>query len=342
MTIPASSYKITWRLTFAILFIMFAVPGTISSTSAQVGLSTLITIQGHITDERGNPIPGATLSVKWTERETSSDEHGSFRIENVTEKDTIEVSHTDYQSLQFPVEKAKTNYFITLKTAQKNTSGKSQPAAKGTLINISGKIYDDKGTALPDAILIVKGQNQGAFTNSKGEFSLSDVPTNAIVIISHVNFHSEEFIVEKSRSVYQLALRKKKIELDELVVEAIGPSDHGPNKYIQEQKNNGQFIIVERKPEFPGGKEALYKFLSAQVKYPLEASEFNISGKIFVTFIVNENGNIRNPQIVKGLGYGVDEEVLRVILTMPKWLPARQNGKAVRSEFALPIQFTLR
>ena len=300
----------------------------------------LTTIQGHVTDETGNPISGAILTVKWTEREARSDVNGEFKIENVSEKDTIVVKHPGYYTVEFAVERLKLNYFISLKIKGKVVSLQPGLSSKSEKMDITGRIYDDKGAPLPDATLVVKGENQGGSTNNNGEFNLPQVPVNSKMTITHISFFSEEFTVKKGESNYQLSLRKNPMLLNEVVIVGYGYNGHGSrNKGFKLSEK--QATIVEQNPEFPGGTEALYKFLAQNINYPTEASSNNIAGRLFISFIVNADGKIRKPQIIKGLGWGIDEEVLRVVLNMPLWVPAIQNGKPISMEFTLPFNFTL-
>ena len=101
------------------------------------------------------------------------------------------------------------------------------------------------------------------------------------------------------------------------------------------------FTVVEENPGFPGGDEARIKFLQSNMKYPTMARESGIQGKVYVTFVVEKNGNVTDVKILRGIGGGCDEEAIRVVKSMPKWNPGKQRGKNVRVQFNLPIQFTL-
>lgn len=101
------------------------------------------------------------------------------------------------------------------------------------------------------------------------------------------------------------------------------------------------FIVIEQQPEFPGGEKELDKFLSENIKYPRQAIEDSIQGKVFVTFVVEKDGKITDARVLRGIGGGCDEEALRVIKKMPKWIPGKQRGKAVRVQFNLPIAFII-
>lgn len=100
-------------------------------------------------------------------------------------------------------------------------------------------------------------------------------------------------------------------------------------------------IDVEQLPEFPGGEDELMIFLNKNMKYPERAVKENAQGKVVVTFIVNTNGEIENLKITRSLGFGCDDEALRVVKAMPKWKPGRFNGHNVSVQYDLPIQFEL-
>lgn len=101
------------------------------------------------------------------------------------------------------------------------------------------------------------------------------------------------------------------------------------------------FTVVENDPEFPGGMDALYKYLAQNIKYPQLARDNNITGKVYVTFVVERDGSIANPKVLRDIGGGCGAEAIRVIKSMPKWTPGKQRGKAVRVQFNLPVNFSL-
>jgi protein TonB len=102
------------------------------------------------------------------------------------------------------------------------------------------------------------------------------------------------------------------------------------------------FTIVEDKPLYPGGQDAMLKFLGDNLKYPKIAKEAGILGVVIVQFIVEKDGTVGEVKIVRGLGGGCNEEAIRVVSMMPKWTPGRQRGKAVRVTFHIPLKFSLR
>ena len=101
------------------------------------------------------------------------------------------------------------------------------------------------------------------------------------------------------------------------------------------------FDVVEQMPEFPGGQEAMMKFLSESVKYPKEASKDGIQGRVVVQFVVEKDGSISEVEVVKKVNEHLDAEAVRVVNAMPKWKPGKQKGEAVRVKYTLPISFRL-
>jgi len=114
--------------------------------------------------------------------------------------------------------------------------------------------------------------------------------------------------------------------------------DVPPTKVIEQTKQPEYFLIVQEQPHFNGD---LVEYISRNIKYPQEAKELGIEGKIFVTFIVEVDGSISSIEVLRGIGGGCDEEAVRVVKSMPNWTPGRQGGVAVRVKLNLPIKFTL-
>ncbi|MBC7617035.1 MAG: energy transducer TonB [Pedobacter sp.] len=98
---------------------------------------------------------------------------------------------------------------------------------------------------------------------------------------------------------------------------------------------------VESYPEFPGGMAAWAKFIQKNLKYPYPAQESGVQGKVYLNFVVEKNGSITDVNVVKGIGYGCDEEAVRVIKKSPKWKAGLQNNQAVRVRYSMPIGYVL-
>ena len=101
------------------------------------------------------------------------------------------------------------------------------------------------------------------------------------------------------------------------------------------------YRIVESMPEFPGGNETMYKFIQKNVMYPDSARNHDISGRVVVTFVVNEDGSLTDIKVKRSVSWDIDKEALRVVKLLPKFIPGKQQGKAVKVLFDLPISFKL-
>ena len=126
--------------------------------------------------------------------------------------------------------------------------------------------------------------------------------------------------------------------------------DGQPAKSVKKEKasnpdmtpdKNGVYQIVEEMPQYPGGENALMDYVSKNVVYPKEAQEKGISGRVFVSFIVEKDGSVSNVDVKRGIGGGCDDEAVRVIKAMPKWKPGKMKGKPVRVSYMMPIIFKL-
>lgn len=100
------------------------------------------------------------------------------------------------------------------------------------------------------------------------------------------------------------------------------------------------YDVVEEDPQFPGGVEALYKYLAENIVYPMQAKDNNISGRVYVSFVVEKDGSISDPKVLRNIGAGCGEEAVRVVRNMPRWTPGKNRGKPVRTRYNLPVNFT--
>lgn len=128
---------------------------------------------------------------------------------------------------------------------------------------------------------------------------------------------------------------KKQKPMPEVVLVSAGMQPLDPSK------KDRAFDVVEQMPAFPGGISELMKFLNANVRYPKEAEQQGKQGRVIVTFVVDADGTVTDPEVVRPIDPLLDAEAMRVISTMPKWLPGKQNGKNVRVKYTMPITFKL-
>ena len=141
--------------------------------------------------------------------------------------------------------------------------------------------------------------------------------------------------------------KEKKSDADQEVVQQSQPASAPEIQVVtyapqpKEVEQGEVFLAVEEQPMFPGGMEAMMKFLQQNVKYPKEAQEQGKQGRVIVQFVVNKDGSISNDTIVRPVDPLLDAEALRVVRSMPNWTPGKQRGKEVRVRFTLPVTFRL-
>lgn len=114
------------------------------------------------------------------------------------------------------------------------------------------------------------------------------------------------------------------------------------NAVVGDPDEGKVFQFVEEPPTFPGGEDKMMEYLFKNIKYPAIAKENNIQGRVYVTFIVDKDGKVKDAKVLRGIGGGCDEEALRVIKNMPQWKAGRQNGRNVMVSFNLPVLFNLK
>jgi protein TonB len=122
------------------------------------------------------------------------------------------------------------------------------------------------------------------------------------------------------------------------IEEPVGNSDV---KQVVEENPNQIFTAVEQAPTFPGGDGAFGKYLGKNIRYPAIARENNVQGRVVLTFVVERDGSLTDIKVLRSLGSGTDEEAVRVLKASPKWKPGIQNGRPVRVQYSIPVNFTL-
>lgn len=224
----------------------------------------------------------------------------------------------------------------------------------------------EKGTGLLIGYIIALSAMFACFEWTTREYKETDV------VFATSSFVTEEEIVPITQPIFTAAppppadapqvaeildivddnteIEEEKIETSESTTEAIsGPVSHvsgpvmaGPPAATMEEGDEGEiFEVVESNPSFPGGDEALMKWLSKNLKYPSSAQDAGIQGRVVVQFVVNKDGSIVEPKVVRSVEPALDKEAIRVVSAMPKWTPGKQRGKTVRVRYTLPVMFRL-
>ena len=150
-------------------------------------------------------------------------------------------------------------------------------------------------------------------------------------------------IVENDEEIEEEEIQSTE-DTQEAIIGPTGPVVSGPVGPVMaaEEGDEGEvFQVVEQMPEFPGGMDKLMEYLSKNITYPSIAQENNIQGRVIVEFVVNKDGSIVEPKVMRSVDTSLDNEAMRVIKSMPKWNPGKQRGKAVRVRYTVPVLFRL-
>ncbi|MCH5175125.1 MAG: energy transducer TonB [Prevotellaceae bacterium] len=223
-----------------------------------------------------------------------------------------------------------------------------------------------KGTGLLIGYIVALATMFACFEYTTREYVETDV------VYATTSFVSEEEVIPITQPIFTAAppppadapqvaeildivddnteIQEETIETSESTDQAItgptapvtGPVIAGPPAPVQEESDEGEiFEVVEQNPQFPGGDQALMAWLTKNLKYPSVAQENGIQGRVMVSFVVNKDGSIVDPKIIRSVDPSLDKEAIRVVSAMPKWTPGRQRGKTVRVKYSLPVTFRL-
>lgn len=203
-------------------------------------------------------------------------------------------------------------------------------------IPVRGKVTAaEDGKPLPGVAIIIKGKSRGTTTDIDGNYMINANPTDELVF-TFVGFETSTVPVTDKKEI-NVTLKSKDtsrpVALSEVVVAGYKPTINYESEEV--------FTTVEENPSFEGGVKKMYEFIGRNLRYPEPAKRANVQGKVFVKFIVRKDGTVSDLQVLKGVGFGCDEETVRVLGSMPKWNPGKQNGKPVSVYFTMPISFVL-
>jgi protein TonB len=198
-------------------------------------------------------------------------------------------------------------------------------------VNLLARIREVK----PEIKPISKAQTKTVQAKSIQYANLNVVPENQTEsdIPSQEQLH--EAVISTMNIEGEASLNLNPIEIQEKTSNTSGSPASAGNMELHTLDG------IENYPEFPGGQSAFIKFLSRNLRYPDAAVDRGIEGKVLISFIIEKNGRLSNIKILRGIGYGCDEEAIRVLEKSPEWKPGMQNNQQVRVAYTLPINFSL-
>jgi len=182
----------------------------------------------------------------------------------------------------------------------------------------------------------------------KQELAPPPPPLKATIQFTPPVITEDEKVTDENQMKSQEELNESKVQVSVATVEgtndkdAMDIADLKDQKIIVEEKvEEKPFVSVEQMPQFPGGQTELMKFVQSNLKYPTIAAENGIEGRVIVRFVVGRDGSVSDIEVQRGLDASCDKEAVRVVKLMPKWIPGKQNGRAVPVYFTLPVLFKL-
>lgn len=230
----------------------------------------------------------------------------------------------------------KVNDLTAIMKTEEVKSAETVPARPAKKIKVTGKVLDkEDNTPIVGASIIIVGTTIGTISDLDGNFVL-EMEEGGQLSFSYIDYAIKVVPVPAGTKGMEILLEKDG---------SAGDVEPGV-KFVPVEKNGDAtpgdvFRVVEEMPEFPGGIGECLKFLGQNVKYPAEAQAKGIQGKVIVQFVVEKDGSISNPFVVRSIDPYLDGEAIRVISIMPKWKPGMQKGQPVRVRYTVPVTFKL-
>jgi TonB family protein len=268
-----------------------------------------ITIKGKVIDgSTSKPIKGVNIIIQGTTTGTTSDKDGAFEIKSDNPNVFLVFSHIGYTTSVNEFNSDTKSVVIKMNIGTHDLSA--------VIVKTDGntQALDIK----PYPYVLVDGV-------AVDEETFKALDPNKIESVNILKNESATAVYgEKGKNGVILVITKKENSKEESRVTGNQKSD-----------NSAVFTVVEEMPSFPGGESERAWFISTNLRVPPESAE----GTVYVSFVVKEDGSITDAKILRGLGKNYDDEVLRVISLMPKWLPGKQNGETVAVKFNMPVKF---
>lgn len=238
-------------------------------------------------------------------------------------------------------------------------------------VRVEGTVVDNaSGKPIIGASVIIRNTTTGTLSDENGKFTL-EAPQGSVIVISFIGLQSCSLVVSPAEGSSVMKAKIKMLEettqTDEIVVvgyekpepesasqvkwykaeEVVKNEKNGPESAQQPQtgvKANTEeqvFTVVEEMPEYPGGMSEFMKFIAQNIKYPADALQGKVEGRVIARFVVCKDGSISDIEIMRSVSPSLDAEAVRVLKLMPKWKPGRQRGRAVPVKFTVPVTFRL-
>lgn len=299
--------------------------------------NAMVTATGILVDETGQPLIGASVVVKGGKERTITDKKGAFSLE-VPANAILRCSYQGRESQEVLAADMTNNTHLSL-----SSKSREMNEQVFTVVEKMPSFPGGDAELLKYIATNIKYPEESQDNGEQGRVICSfivgrDGSVNNPEVLRGVTplLNEEAVRVINTMPRWNPGMQRGKA----VAVKYTVPITFRLKSPVEEAKEE-TLTVVDVMPQYPGGDRELLKFIAQSIKYPTDAQEAGVQGRVICSFVVDKKGNIVEPKIIRGIDPSLDAEALRVIGMMPRWTPGRQDGKAVRVLYTVPITFRL-
>lgn len=299
--------------------------------------NAMVTATGILVDETGQPLIGASVVVKGGKERTITDKKGAFSLE-VPANAILRCSYQGRESQEVLAADMTNNTHLSL-----SSKSREMNEQVFTVVEKMPSFPGGDAELLKYIATNIKYPKESQDNGEQGRVICSfivgrDGSVNNPEVLRGVTplLNEEAVRVINTMPRWNPGMQRGRA----VAVKYTVPITFRLKSPVEEAKEE-TLTVVDVMPQYPGGDRELLKFIAQSIKYPTDAQEAGVQGRVICSFVVDKKGNIVEPKIIRGIDPSLDAEALRVIGMMPRWTPGRQDGKAVRVLYTVPITFRL-
>lgn len=299
--------------------------------------NAMVTATGILVDETGEPLIGASVVVKDGKEGTITDRKGAFSLE-VPANAILRCSYQGRESQEVLAADMTNNTHLSL-----SSKSREMNEQVFTVVEKMPSFPGGDAELLKYIATNIKYPKESQDNGEQGRVICSfivgrDGSVNNPEVLRGVTplLNEEAVRVINTMPRWNPGMQRGRA----VAVKYTVPITFRLKSPVEEAKEE-TLTVVDVMPQYPGGDRELLKFIAQSIKYPTDAQEAGVQGRVICSFVVDKKGNIVEPKIIRGIDPSLDAEALRVIGMMPRWTPGRQDGKAVRVLYTVPITFRL-
>ncbi len=299
--------------------------------------NAMVTATGILVDETGEPLIGASVVVKDGKEGTITDRKGAFSLE-VPANAILRCSYQGRESQEVLAADMTNNIHLSL-----SSKSREMNEQVFTVVEKMPSFPGGDAELLKYIATNIKYPKESQVNGEQGRVICSfivgrDGSVNNPEVLRGVTplLNEEAVRVINTMPRWNPGMQRGKA----VAVKYTVPITFRLKSPVEEKKEE-TLTVVDVMPQYPGGDHELLKFIAQSIKYPTDAQEAGVQGRVICSFVVDKKGNIVEPKIIRGIDPSLDAEALRVIGMMPRWTPGRQDGEAVRVLYTVPITFRL-